>query len=366
MISPQYYIGVFNGILLFLCMFCFLQIYNKKELQFGDNILSAFILLIFVSLYMGLRDTKSLIFGDTIGYTIGYLNHDISYDDAKRGEIVWTFFTDICYKAGLSVKAWFVLIDFIYAGCMFLTCKKLLRENIYVAMLFMVSAFSFFSYGVNGLRNGIACSLFMLAMSCYIFSYKGKIAALILCILGFYIHKSIMLPIVTFLVSYYLVRKLKWALFFWLFSIVLSLTVGNQFAILVEPILGFDERLNDYFNAAQDTDVMKGFSSTGFRWDFLLYSAIPILLGYYVVFIKKVYNRFYHILLNTYILANAFWIIVIQASFSNRFAYLSWFLYPLVLAYPLLKFPLWENQGKNVGMILCGHIFFTYFMWIVS
>lgn len=366
MIPAQYYIGVFNCILLFLCIFEFLQIYRNHTINKSDNIWGALFLLIFASLYLGLRDTRSLEFGDTIGYASGYLANNISYDDGKRGEIVWAFFTDFCYKMGLSVHTWFVLIDLIYIGCMYLSCKKLLREHIYTAMLFMLSAFSFFGYGVNGLRNGVACSLVILAITCYIFSFKGKIFAFILCLLGFYIHKSIMLPIVTFLVSFYFIKEIKWALYFWVSSIALSLIIGNQFATFVEPILGFDERLSDYFNGANDLETMKGFSSTGFRWDFLLYSALPVLLGIYVVFIKKLYNRFYHILLNTYILANAFWIIVIQASFSNRFAYLSWFLYPLVLAYPLLKFPLWENQGKIVGLVLCGHIGFTYFMWLIS
>lgn len=366
MIPPQYYIGVFNCILLFLCIFKYLRIYGDNVINRNENRLGTLLLLIFASLYLGLRDTQSLVFGDTIGYASGYLANNISYEDGKRGEIVWAFFTDICYRMGFSVHAWFILVDLIYIGCMYLACKKLLRENLYIAMLFMLSAFSFFSYGVNGLRNGVACSLVMLAISCYIFSFKGKIVAAVLCLLGFYIHKSIMLPIVTFLISFYFVKDLKWALYFWIFSIVLSLSIGSQFAVFVEPLLGFDDRLGDYFNAANDAEVMKGFSSTGFRWDFLLYSALPILLGVYVVYKKKVYNRFYHILLNTYILANAFWIIVIQASFSNRFAYLSWFLYPLVLAYPLLKFPIWKNQGKVVGLFLCGHICFTCFMWLIS
>lgn len=366
MIPTQYYIGVFNCILLCLCILKYLQIYRDNVITRNKSILGALFLLIFASLYLGLRDTQSLEFGDTIGYANGYLANNISYEGGKRGEIVWTFFTDICYKIGLSVHTWFLLIDFIYIGCMYLACQKLLRENLYIAMLFMLSAFSFFSYGVNGLRNGVACSLVILSLSYYIFSFKGKVFAFILCLLGFYIHKSIMLPIVAFLVSYYFIKDLKWALYFWLFSIVLSLTVGSQFSTLMEPLLGFDDRLGDYLNTANDVEVMKGFSSTGFRWDFLLYSALPILLGVYVVYKKKIYNRFYHILLNTYILANAFWIIVIQAAFSNRFAYLSWFLYPLVLAYPLLKFPLWENQGKIVGWFLCGHIGFTYFMWLIN
>lgn len=48
---------------------------------------------------------------------------------------------------------------------------------------------------------------------------------------------------------------------------------------------------------------------------FLLYSCVPILLGYYVLQKRKVQDRIYLLLMNTYVLANAFWIIVINASF---------------------------------------------------
>lgn len=147
---------------------------------------------------------------------------------------------------------------------------------------------------------------------------------------------------------------------FWIGSIFISAVAGG----FVESFftgLGFDDRMDNYLNSTEYDDQ---FSSTGFRWDFLLYSAMPIWLGWYVVIKKKIFNNQYLLLLHTYILANAFWVMLIRASFSNRFAYLSWFMYPLVLAYPLLVLPIWKDQGKKVGMILMTHILFTYLMWI--
>ena len=105
------------------------------------------------------------------------------------------------------------------------------------------------------------------------------------------------------------------------------------------------------------------FSHTGFRWDFLLYSMMPIVLGYYVVIKRGIQDRTYTILLNTYTLANAFWVMVIRANYSNRFAYLSWFMYPIVLAYPLLRLDVWgDMQGKRLKQIMLAHIGFTWFM----
>ena len=85
---------------------------------------------------------------------------------------------------------------------------------------------------------------------------------------------------------------------------------------------------------------------------------MPIILAWYIIFKRRIKVDFnYILLLGVYIYSNAFWVMVIRASFSNRFAYLSWFIYPLVLAYPLLKFPIWKKKtyldiGGTVGKIL--------------
>ena len=98
----------------------------------------------------------------------------------------------------------------------------------------------------------------------------------------------------------------------------------------------------------------------------MFYSAIPIILGYYITIKRKIENKKYSILLSTYLLANAFWIMVIRAQFSDRFAYLSWFLYPVVLSYPLLKMDIWgRKQGVCAYWILLGHLSFTLFMHFI-
>ena len=57
---------------------------------------------------------------------------------------------------------------------------------------------------------------------------------------------------------------------------------------------------------------------------------------------------------------------VIKAGFSNRFAYLSWFIYPLVLAYGVIRLHIWEDQDKKAGLILLGHATFTIVMHILG
>ena len=45
---------------------------------------------------------------------------------------------------------------------------------------------------------------------------------------------------------------------------------------------------------------------------------------------------------------------------------ITWFLYGIVLAYPLFKFHLWRNQGRKVAMIMMAHVSFTFLMYFYT
>jgi hypothetical protein len=74
-------------------------------------------------------------------------------------------------------------------------------------------------------------------------------------------------------------------------------------------------------------------------------------------------DPFYARLVNTYLLTNALWVLVIHASFSNRFAYLSWFMMPWVLLYPFVTGKVIHRpQTGFIAAILFAHYLFTYLM----
>ena len=167
-----------------------------------------------------------------------------------------------------------------------------------------------------------------------------------------------MLPIVGIFAGRFLLTDLKWIVYLWFFSIPLSLAFGGSL-INFFASLGFDDRMSSY-NTSEYSDQ---FSKTGFRWDFLLYSFMPILMGWYVCVKKKIKDDLYKALCITYTLCNAFWVLVINAAFSNRFAYLSWFMYPIIIAYPLVNLPIWKDQDKKTGLILLAYSGCNLFMW---
>jgi hypothetical protein len=166
------------------------------------------------------------------------------------------------------------------------------------------------------------------------------------------------IPIFAYFVSTYY-KKTKVLLFIWLLAIPLSLVVGSFFETFFLS-LGFGEEKLDLYLGEFDT-VNEGVELiVGFRWDFLFYSCFGIFAIWYYVFKRKLDDVYYTNLANMYIIANTFWVLVIRANYSNRFAYLSWFMLGLVIIYPLLKRYMFDNQNKKIGTILLIYFLFTF------
>ena len=305
----------------------------------------------------------SPFFGDTINYANTYESFKYATTFNGGADVLFYRLMYECSKV-MDVSFFFLIIEILYVVPLYLACRRLAKTNSDLMLLFVFSAFSFFTYSVNGLRNGVACSIVLLAMTFIQGKMSDKILCAFLCLIAYNFHHSAALPIVCMFPALF-IKDRRVMFSFWFFSIILSLLAGGAISSFFAG-LGFDDRLDQYLLMSEE-EAESYASSVGFRWDFLLYSFMPILLGMYVILKKKVYDRTYLLLLGTYIYANSFWIMVIRSGFSNRFAYLSWFLYPIVLAYPLLKLPIWKHtQGQNTAIIMLGHLAFTLIMFFLA
>lgn len=306
---------------------------------------------------------NSARFGDSYLYRhMFYMFKDgILMQNNTSSEWLWVKITSLCAKS-FDHSTYFTIISAGYFGFTFIACKKLTPNNVFISFLFFLGAFSTITYAVNGIRNGLACSIALMAIAYLATSRKYLPLAIALAIAAMGIHKSTTLPMAALFASAYFVKSFKTAYYFWIASILISLVAGGAVTSFFASF-GFDDRFSHY--AMGSVDASK-FSRTGFRWDFLIYSMMPIVLGYYTVIKRGIYDRTYLILLNTYTLANAFWVMVIRANYSNRFAYLSWFMYPIVLAYPLLKLDIWgPEQGKRLAQIMLAQVAFTWIMGLI-
>ncbi len=360
-IPVQYYSLVFYYVSFLICATYSIRYINSNscDLLLKQNSLfvpSVFALL--VALYIGLRPV-SWWFQDMLNYA--YLFNKFSGNIADinwSGEWGLPFIAYICKALHWSSNTYFLIIALGYTLCQAKAVSKLLPENALFAFLFIISAFSFWGFASNGIRNGLGCALVMLAFSYMLNKEYAK--AVLWAFFAVAVHRSTVLPIFMFATSYFVIKSPRQAIYFWLFSIVLSLIAGNALTSFFAR-LGFDDRMSMYIS-----NTYQHFSHSGFRWDFLLYSSVPVALTWYITQNKGLNDSVFNILANTYILSNAFWIMVIRASFSNRFAYLSWFIYPVILAYAFIRIPIWDDQDKKAGLALLAHASFTIFMFLIG
>lgn len=365
MIDSSIYIAVYYNLLL-LIVFSFLcsssQRFSLSHSLVNDK-RCLFILFVLVFLHITFRPIDSRYFGDTETYkrtfdslSFGWMSDSYSKDNG------FYYFTYLLAKF-CNVTTYFGAIALLYILPVVFAFKKEFRKNYFILFLVYATSFSFWAYGVNGLRNGVATSLLLFA-----FFNRGRyVLVLFLSLIAvFCFHKSVAITLCFFLVTKY-VNKTNYYLAFWLLSIPSFFLFGNLISSFISSwdIFGDDNRLNSYFSPGDEYDITK-FSSVGFRIDFILYSAIPVILGYIYIYKKKFREDFYLRLYNTYLATNACWILVISVAYSNRFAYLSWFLIPVIIVYPLLKECLFKKQRSIILMIVFFNFLFTYVYWLIK
>ena len=346
--------------IIFTCVFVTL-FHSYRNIDFSSETrnvskVMGYLLLTFVGVYMGTRPI-SYVFADMATYARVYNNIQAGQPRIIEKEFIFNYFMVFCTKI-MNDRSFFFVCATIYILPCYFFAKKYGGTYWYFVFLIFVASYMFWPFGTNGIRNGLGTSVFLLAL-CF---YDRKIIMYILMALSFGIHSSILIPITAFLTSG-IYKKPKVYLYVWLAAIPLSLLGGGFWESLFGGLgFGDDSRAEDYLtkgNVHNDS-----FSSTGFRWDFVFYSSFAVFAGWYFIFKQNIKDQFYIHLWGTYMIANAFWILVIRANFSNRFAYLSWFLMAPIIAYPLLRYKLFPNQYRITGLVIFCYYFFTYFMFI--
>lgn len=330
-------------------------IINYAKLQKGFVVNSTgVILLFFILLYMGFRPISSR-FLDMYTYNAMFESYQYGGSIVVKEDLFFHYFMKFC-SGIMTANFFFFTCAFLYTYPLYLVSKKWFAANWYYAFLLLVTSFSFWAYGTNGIRNGIAGSLFLLAIS-----RDKRLWQIALLFIAVNFHKTMLLPTLGFIIAQFY-NKPKQMILFWLLCIPLSLAAGGFWESLFAS-LGFeDDRLSYLTDGNANEDE---FSSTGFRWDFLVYSATAVYAGWYFIVKKKFEDRIYNNIFISYVFANAFWILVIRANFSNRFAYLSWFMMAVVIAYPFLKTNLLQNQSKVFAKVLLLYFIFTFVMNVI-
>lgn len=353
-IPIELYTPIYYYILLVVVLVILLHTQTKglkstEALQLNNNFGS--LVAVFVLLYMGLRPIHG-VFVDMTTYNKLFESYVTGAPITSTKDVFFHVFTKFSSQV-MSAQIYFLLCAALYVVPLYIVCKKWFNNYWFYAFLFLIGAFSFWAYGTNGIRNGIAGSLFLLGIS-----RDKRLWQVVFFVLAINFHKTMLLPTAGFILANFY-NEPKKMIGFWTLCIPLSL-VGGGFFENFFATLGFEDDRLSYLTDGNIND--DNFSSTGFRWDFLLYSATAVFAGWYYIVKLKFEDKIYFWLFNTYLFANAFWILVIRANFSNRFAYLSWFMIGLVIIYPLLKREMIPEQHKKIGFILIAYFGFTFLM----
>lgn len=276
---------------------------------------------------------------------------------------LFNFFCESIANIG-SVEVFFIACAAIYIIPLALGVHRVHGPWAYAAFLAFAGGFSFYSYGVNGLRNGMSTSLMIAAFA----FWDRKLVMILLMVAAEGMHKSALLPIAAFFVAGFYSQPWFYAAI-WTGALGMSVVAGERLSnfFIGATALGDDERLSNY-TAGAGLGADKG----GFRSDFVLYSIVPVVLAWLMAGPATKKDPFYRRLVCTYLLANTFWLVVMYAAFSNRFAYLSWFMMPWVIIYPFIPKsdtlgrvqpgPRDEPRIAMLGAALVAHFAFTYIM----
>lgn len=361
MIAAKNYQIIYLVIITIITLFSTYRYYIKKNLittslkrkkQDGT-----FVLAIFMVLFIGFRP-ESGVFIDMMNYIMFY---HVFYEDTtfifntNAENLLFDNYFAWVGSQNLGTTFFFVSIAAIYFICTYIACKRMFPRDTLAAYLVFLAAFSTFSYGTNGIKAGAAASIFILAMS-----YRENLKICIpLILVSWGFHHSMIMTVVAFVLTLvYKNSKVYFAA--WCFCLLIAVFHITFFQELFAGILS--DSGDSGANYLSDVNDEWG-GKTGFRIDFVFYSAMPILVGYWAVYKKRLQlSKIYTCLLNLYMTLNGTWMLCMYANFTNRIAYLSWFLYPIVLIYPYLN----ENWGptryRSFSLVMLAHLGFTLFM----
>lgn len=335
------------------------QQYKKRiydEIINNSKVSSAVLMMVFMIVFIGFRP-HSAVFIDTMNYILDYKfseGHHFDFDINAKNFIFDNLFAYFSANR-LGITSFFVVIASIYFACSLLAIRRLFPNDTFAVYLTFLAAFSTFTYSTNGIKAGAAASIFLLALS-----YRDK---LIPCLLGMIVcigmHHSMKMPVAAFVLTLFF-RNPKYYFYGWVFCAIMA---AGHVGFFQDIFAGLSEGgKNTYLTATSDTADAY---ISGFRPDFMLYSAMPVWVGYVAKYKKGIQSTMYDTLLYTYMVANGIWMLCMYASFTNRIAYLSWSLYPVVLVYPFLKKEWGEDRYQWFAKVMLWHLLFTLFMEMI-
>ena len=358
MIPAAYYQNIYLFIVTLMTLYA-MSLYSKMGKQNNTKNASktiTFLLLLFLIWFIGTRPIDGVYFQDMANYSHSYemFIGDNFLFEWNTTNLIWDNFFIWMASRSVSFTTWLLIVATAYFGLMYIASRKLFDKDVLLAFVVYLGAFSTFSYGTNGMKAGVAASLFLVAIA-----YRDKLwISIPVALLTLGIHHSMIMVITAYFLVLF-VKNPKYYFVGWIICLIIAALHISFFQVLFASFS--DESGSEYLSATEETSIIR----IGFRPDFILYSAVPIYSGYQMLNKYHFKSTTYSFILRLYILTNSIWMLCMYASFTNRIAYLSWFMYPFVLLYPFVSREKNQFQGKYFRWVVYGHLGFTLFMFLI-
>lgn len=366
MLEASYYYPLYLFLVTVLTIFAVSAYANKDIINnryYSTDIdWKALFLSLFLVTLIGLRPISAYYFCDTANYDFVYncsKGRTFQYDPSSEN-VIWDNLFNWWASENLGITSFFVLIAFIYFVCTLLACKRFFGKDQYIAFIVFLGSFSTFSYATNGIKAGAAAAIFLLGLS----YYRKWIVSIVLVLISLGFHHSMIVPVAAYIIAI-IYKNPKVYFYVWIICLLISALHITFFQSLLAS-LASDKGDQSAVGYLQSSSYSEWGGKSGFRIDFIIYSAMPILIGYIALFRKKIQlSNCYIFLLNIYLITNSVWLLCMYARYNNRIAYLSWLLFPIILIYPFIKEKWSSEKYSTLSKIVLANLGFTLFMQII-
>lgn len=354
MIEASSYYSYYTNFTLFLGLVFIIYTFVNGNLKSKDYLMLPYVLgggaFFLITLFLAIRPI-SYQFGDMGNYNYA-INEYLYMDKMKEDSDILFEYMMFFFAKNFSAELFFFLCTLLYFIPLYLGYKKIFKNFWTVAFILSLLTFFFYGFAVNGIRNGIAAHIFLLGLT--LPKRYGWI--LILVSTGF--HSSMLIPAIGYLSSFF-IKKVSWYYYLWLACLCLSV-VYSGFGELVQSLGIGGDKFTNYVESGFEHE--SSFAIIGYRYDFVLFSIFPVILSAYYIYKRGFYDRLYTTFVSTYLFANSIFLLVNEIAFSNRFAYLSWFMIVPIILYPIYKL----RTRKDTHMLLISSIFLIATYIVVS
>ena len=338
MVSILYLFSAFYFFLVVLML-------KDKEINSLDKWIYCFPIFFFIFFVSAFREFSQGT--DTHAY-LSYFNRivNLSILDGlfvNRFEIGFAFIVNLFSIFNDDPRSFLIYLALMQLGFLYYSvCKVTSGKAAVVVSFAYASLFIIYNLTTNILRQGFAVSFVIL--SYHYFIENKLLKYLIASTVAALFHKTALICLVIF-AGYKYIFSLNRLIILWL-GLIASCALGIN-SILGELLLSVTG-LSTEFSYILSDRAYDGYR-VGFRFDFILFSAIPVLL---FLIIKKIEisSEKYEKYLKLYIVANSIFVFFMFIPYSDRIATYSWSLLPIFfgLFYEAVN----ESKYSYIGMII--------------